>query len=162
MIEGENMARPPPVDQRDWIAVSDAPLPVESALAWTSRADCGAILTFCGTVRDHSEGRPGVTALEYEIYPTHAVPRLEQVAVSARDQWPMIGRLVLLHRVGRLVVSDVSVIVVVSTPHRAEAFDAARYCIDIVKRTVPIWKRETWSGGIDWSVCSHDIEDVGA
>ena len=51
--------------------------------------------------------------------------------------------------------------VVASTPHRTEAFDAARYCIDTLKRSVPIWKRETWEDGSDWSLCSHDIEDIG-
>ncbi len=54
----------------------------------------------------------------------------------------------------------VVVVVVVSTPHRAEAFDAADYCIDTLRRSVPIWKRETWSGGSDWSACTHEIEDV--
>ncbi len=65
-----------------------------------------------------------------------------------------------MHRIGSLIVGDVSVVVVASTPHREEAFAAARYCIDTLKRTVPIWKRETWAGGSDWSVCSHPIEDV--
>jgi molybdopterin synthase catalytic subunit len=155
--------RPPlEPDVRNWIAISDQPLPVDQAQAWASQPDCGGIVSFCGTVRDHSDDRPGVTALEYEVYPEHAVPRLEQVAATARSRWPMTGRLVLLHRIGRLEVGDVSVAVVASTPHRAEAFDAARYCIDTLKRTVPIWKRETWSGGSDWTVCDHDIEDVGA
>jgi len=63
--------------------------------------------------------------------------------------------------VGVLAVGEVSVVVVASTPHRAEAFDAARFCIDTLKRSVPIWKRETWAGGTDWSLCSHDIEDIG-
>ena len=83
------------------------------------------------------------------------------MAAAARRRWPAVGRLALLHRVGLLAVGDVSVVVVASTPHRAEAFDAARYCIDTLKRTVPIWKRETWAGGTDWSQCAHDIEDVG-
>jgi molybdopterin synthase catalytic subunit len=74
----------------------------------------------------------------------------------------MVGRLVLLHRVGHLQVGEISVVVVVSTPHRGEAFAAAEYCIDTLKHSVPIWKRETWVGGTDWSVCVHDIEDVGA
>lgn len=72
----------------------------------------------------------------------------------------MIGRIALLHRSGRLAVGEVSVVVVVSTPHRGEAFDAAEYCIDTLKRTVPVWKRETWSGGSDWSDCAHEIEEV--
>jgi len=145
---------------RDWIAVADEVLPVDRALAWASRPDCGGIVTFCGTVRDHSDGRPGVTELEYEVFPEHADARLHRLAASARHRWPTIGRLVLLHRVGRLSVGEVSVVVVASTPHRAEAFDAARYCIDTLKRTIPIWKRETWAGGNDWSACAHDIEDV--
>ncbi len=160
---GENELIQPPTarDQSDWVAVSESPLPAAQALAWVSRRDCGGIVTFCGTVRDFSEGRPGVTALEYEVYPEQAVVRMEQVAISARVQWPMIGRLALLHRIGRLEVGEVSVVVAASTPHRAEAFDAARYCIDTLKHTVPIWKRETWQGGTDWSVCSHEAQDVG-
>jgi len=107
-------------------------------------------------VRDHSDGRPGVTSLEYEAYLEHVVPRLASVAEHARTRWPEIGRLVLLHRVGRLHVGDVSVVVVASTPHRTEAFAAAQFCIDTLKHTVPIWKHETWEGGSDWSVCTSD------
>ena len=60
----------------------------------------------------------------------------------------------LLHRIGRLRVGEVSVVVGASTPHRGEAFAAAQFCIDTLKHTVPIWKRETWAGGSDWSVCA--------
>ncbi len=147
----------PPSVGDDWIAVTDQPLPVDRVLSWVSRPDCGAVITFCGTVRDHSEDRPGVTTLEYEVYPEYATVRLEEVAASARRRWPTLGRVSLVHRVGRLAVGDVSVVVAVSTPHRAEAFDAARYCIDTLKHTVPIWKHETWAGGSDWSTCAHDV-----
>jgi molybdopterin synthase catalytic subunit len=101
-----------------------------------------------------------VTGLEYEAYVEQVAPRLTRVAVAARERWQEIGRLVLLHRVGRLEVGDVSVVVVASTPHRAEAFAAAQFCIDTLKHTVPIWKRETWSGGTDWTLCSNE-GDVG-
>ena len=161
MGDEDGVQPPRACDQADWIAVSESPLPAAEALAWVSRPDCGGIVTFCGTVRDFSDGRPGVTALEYEVYPEQAVTRMEQIASSARARWPMVGRLALLHRIGRLEVGEVSVVVAASTPHRAEAFDAARFCIDTVKHTVPIWKRETWEGGTDWSVCSHQAEDVG-
>ncbi len=134
---------------------------MEHALHWVSRPECGGIVIFCGTVRDFSDGRPGVTSLDYEVYPEHAISRLEKVVGSTHQRWPMVGRLALLHRVGHLQVGQVSVVVAVSTPHRAEAFDAARYCIDTLKHTVPIWKRETWAGGTDWSLCSHKAEDVG-
>jgi molybdopterin synthase catalytic subunit len=144
---------------RNWIAITDQALAIDAVLAWVARPDCGAIVSFAGTVRDHSDGRPSVTSLEYEVYPEHAVPRLETVAASARARWPMIGRLAMLHRVGRLDVGQVSVVVAVSTPHRAEAFDAAEYCIDTLKHSVPVWKRETWAGGTDWSECAHDIAE---
>ncbi len=151
-----------PPEGSDWIAVSELPLSVDQAWSWTAVPSCGAVVTFCGTVRDHSAGRPGVTALEYEAYVEQVVPRLDAVARLARAQWPDIGRLVLLHRIGHLVVGDVSVVVVVSTPHRHQAFDAARYCIDALKHSVPIWKRESWAGGSDWSLCSHTIDGLGA
>jgi molybdopterin synthase catalytic subunit len=151
-----------PPTSGDWIAISDTQLPVDAAWRWVGIPECGGIVTFCGTVRDHSDGRAGVTALEYEAYEEHVVPRLTGVATAARDTWPAIGRLALLHRVGRLEVGEVAVVVAVSTPHRAEAFAAAEFCIDTLKHTIPIWKRETWDGGSDWSVCSPDATGVHA
>jgi molybdopterin synthase catalytic subunit len=140
----------------DWIAISQGELPVDAAWRWAGVAECGGIVTFCGTVRDHSDGRAGVTSLEYEAYEEQVVPRLATVAAAARTRWPQIGRLALLHRVGRLEVGEVAVVVVASTPHRAEAFAAAQFCIDTLKQTVPIWKRETWQGGSDWSRCAPE------
>ncbi len=137
--------------------MTDGALPVADALEWAVLPSCGAVVTFCGTVRDHSEGRDGVTSLEYECYPEHATERLAAVAGSARSRWPGTGRVALLHRVGELSLGEVSVVVVVSAPHRAEAFEAARHCIDTLKATVPIWKREHWSGGSDWARCAHDL-----
>ena len=152
---------PPPQDRTtDWIDVTEQPLSVDVAAAWATVPHCGAVVTFSGVVRDHSEGRPGVTSLEYEVFAEAVVPRLADVGASARRRWPGIGRLALLHRVGRLGVGETSVLVAVSTPHRAEAFEAARHCIDTLKRTVPVWKHETWAGGSDWALCAHDIEDV--
>jgi len=150
---------PPPIG--DWVGVSTGPLPFEAAWRWAILPGCGGIVTFCGTVRDHSEGRPGVVSLECEAYVEQVAPRLARVAAGARHRWAEIGRLVLLHRVGRLEVGEVSVVVVASTPHRAEAFAAAQFCIDTIKGTVPIWKRETWSGGEDWTLCSHDFNGAG-
>jgi molybdopterin synthase catalytic subunit len=140
----------------EWIAISEGPLPVDAAWKWAGIPECGGIVTFCGTVRDHSDGRARVTSLEYEAYEEQVVPRLAAVAATARTRWPQIGRLALLHRVGRLVVGEVAVVVVASTPHRAEAFATAQFCIDTLKHTVPIWKRETWEGGSDWSLCAPE------
>jgi len=144
----------------DWLALCHDPLPVADALGWAVAPGCGAVVTFTGTVRDHSEGRDQVTSLEYEAYPEAVEPRLAEVAAAARRRWPVIGRIALLHRVGVLSVGEPAVVVVVSTPSRDEAFAAARYCIDTLKATVPIWKRETWAGGTDWGTCAHDLAEV--
>jgi molybdopterin synthase catalytic subunit len=144
----------------DWVALTRERLPVHAALDWAVRPDCGAVVLFSGTVRDHSEGRPGVTSLEYEAYEEEAEPRLAAIAAEARRRWPAVGRIALLHRSGPLAVTETSVVVVVSAPHRDEAFVAARWAIDTLKATVPIWKRETWAGGEDWSACDHPVADV--
>ena len=82
------------------------------------------------------------------------------IVAEVRRQWPELGRVAALHRVGALDVGETSVLVAVSAPHRAEAFAAARFCIDTLKATVPIWKRETWEGGSDWALCSHPVDQV--
>ncbi|HSS10064.1 MAG TPA: molybdenum cofactor biosynthesis protein MoaE [Acidimicrobiales bacterium] len=152
----------PPVDGNDWVGLGAEPLPFEAALQWAVRPDCGAQVLFSGTVRDYAEGRAGVSHLEYEAYTEQVEPRLEGLAKEARQRWPMLGRIVLLHRVGGLTVGECSVLVVTSAPHRAEAFEAAKWCIDTLKETVPIWKRETWEGGVDWGTCAHEVADIAA
>ncbi len=145
---------------RIWVQMTDEELEVGEAAAWVAAPSCGAIALFCGTVRDHSDGRPGVLQLEYEAFAEQVEPRLAAVAEAALERWPGIGRVVLLHRVGTLVVGEISVVVAVSTPHRAEAFDSARFCIETLKASVPIWKREVWEGGADWGLCAHDLIDL--
>jgi molybdopterin synthase catalytic subunit len=145
-----NVLAPP--DGRDWVALTSQPLPVEAANAWVTTPGSGAVVCFLGVVREHSDGRSGVRGLTYEAYEEEATRRLAEIAVELRRQWPDVERLALLHRVGDLALSEPSVAVVVSAPHRAEAFEAARFGIDTLKETVPIWKREHWDGGSEWSV----------
>ena len=144
----------------DWLELCDGPVPATDVLAWASRPDCGAVVLFCGTVRNHAEGRPNVTRLAYEAYEEEVEPRLAAIAAEARSRWPTLGRLAILHRVGELAVGEVSVAVVASSAHRAEAFAAARFAIDTVKTSVPVWKRETWEGGEDWSQCDHPVVEL--
>jgi molybdopterin synthase catalytic subunit len=118
---------------------------------------CGGVVCFVGTVRDHADGRDGVTGLVYEAYEEHALGRMEMVAAETRARYPDVGRLVLLHRVGPLDVTDAAVVVAVSAPHRDEAFAAARFAIDAVKASVPIWKRETWADGEEWGTGALDV-----
>lgn len=149
-----------PGEGDDWLALTTEPLSVGVAHDWAVRVDCGAVVVFSGVVRDHDGDRSGVTSLEYEAYEEQVVPRLEGIAAEVRARWPVVGRLVLIHRIGELAVTEPSVIVAASAPHRAEAFVAARFAIDTLKATVPIWKRETWAGGVDWVDRAEDAEQV--
>jgi molybdopterin synthase catalytic subunit len=139
----------------DWLACTDAPLDAGVAAGWVVVPECGAAVTFTGTARDHAPGVSGVHLLEYEAYEEQVVPVLERVAAEVRRRHPEVGRLVLWHRVGALQVTEVAVVVAVSTPHRDAAFDAARWAIDEVKASAPIWKREHHDGGVSWGRCDH-------
>lgn len=150
----------PPNDGWDWVGLSAEPLPVGAALAWTQTPGCGAQVLFTGTVRDHAEGRTGVGWLEYEAYEEQVAPRLLAVCGEVRTRWPEVGRLVLLHRVGRLGLTEVAVVVVAASPHRGEAFAAARFAIDALKATAPIWKKESWEGGEGWGTGATPVTAV--
>lgn len=150
-----------PVDGDTWVGLTTEPLPVGAAADWAVQPRCGAVVLFSGTARDHSGGRERVTGLEYEAYEEQVRPRLRAVADEARVRWPEVGRLVLLHRIGPVAIGESSVVVVASAPHRGEAFAAARFCIDTLKASVPIWKRESWDGGESWAVDAQHIVEAG-
>ena len=151
---------PAPAVGDDWVALSEEDLPVAEAAAWVLRPHCGAVVTFTGTARDHSPGRGGVHRLDYEAYEEQAVIRMAAVLDDLRRRWPAVGRVALLHRTGSLAVSDAAVVVAVSAPHRVEAFAAAHFAIDELKRTVPIWKREAWADGESWGLDSQGFTEV--
>lgn len=148
-----------PHDGDDWFALSESELLVPNAYEWAVRPNCGAVVLFSGTIRDHAEGRSGVEHLTYEAYEEQVIARFEEIGAELRRRWPDTGRIALLHRVGRLVVGESSVIAVVSAPHRAEAFEAARYAIDALKQAAPIWKHEVWADGADWGTGASDVRD---
>ena len=143
-----------------WLGLGEEPLPVQQVLSWVGRPDCGAVVLFTGNARDHAKGRTNVTGLAYEAYEEQVTPRLEEMVDEARRLWDPVGRLVILHRTGPVKIGDAAVVVAVSAPHREEAFAAGRWCIDTLKETVPIWKRETWEGGEHWAVDAQHIVDV--
>ncbi len=150
----------PPADGATWTGLSARPLPVVDASQWVVDPSCGGVVVFTGTARDHSVGRDGVTRLEYEAYEEQVVPRLDAIAAAARARWPDIGKIVLLHRVGEVPLTEAAVVVAVSAPHRDAAFEAARFGIDTLKATVPIWKREDWSEGTSWGREAQHIVPV--
>ena len=151
----------PPKDASDWTELTESALPVDALHAWATTPRAGAVVCFVGVVRDHAEGRDGVRGMTYEAYEEPARRVMAEIVAEARRRWPDLGRVALLHRVGELALSEPSVAVAVSSPHRDAAFDAARYCIDTLKETAPIWKQEHWSAGSDWALGEHPIRAVG-
>ncbi|MBU6429702.1 MAG: molybdenum cofactor biosynthesis protein MoaE [Cyanobacteria bacterium REEB65] len=118
---------------------------VAAVLQYLDGPHAGGRVVFEGCVRDHHDGRP-VVGLEYEAYEPMALEQLQAIALQARRQWPLL-KVAIVHRVGKLAIGDIAVVVGVSGGHRAEAFDGCRYCIDAVKADVPIWKREAYADG---------------
>ena len=116
----------------------------------------GSVITFLGTTRLFNEGRK-VLYLEYETYPEMAVKELEKVRQEIRERWG-ISDVAIAHRLGRLEIEDISMIVAVASPHRKEGFQAAAYVVDRVKESVPIWKKEYFEGGSHWVACDdHEM-----
>lgn len=112
------------------------------------RAGSGGIVTFVGSVRDVSEGKQ-VEYLDYEAYEPMALDLMQQIIREAEERWP-IRAVAIQHRLGRLQVGEDAVVIAVSCPHRAEAFESCRYLIDRLKDVVPIWKKERGEDGDEW------------
>jgi molybdopterin synthase catalytic subunit len=109
----------------------------------------GAIVTFDGVVRNQTKGRR-VLSLEYDAYPPMAVKEMRRVGQEIRERWPEVERIGIIHRFGVLMISESSVVIVVSSPHRRIAFEACHYAIDRVKQIVPVWKKEIFEDGEAW------------
>lgn len=125
--------------------------PIDSAaLVRHVRTDSdGAVVTFDGCVRDNSHGRRTLY-LEYEAYESMAVAKLNEIAAEMHARFA-IDRVGIAHRLGRLEIGETSVFIAISAAHRAAAFDACRFAIDTLKRTVPIWKKEYFADGAVWA-----------
>jgi molybdopterin synthase catalytic subunit len=132
---------------KDWLDLLTTPLDVAQATEFVSSPHAGGIDVFLGTTRSEiSSAGHELIALDYQAYESMARKQLQDLADECRKKWPVI-RLVILHRLGRVPVGEASVLIAVSTPHRAEAFEACRWMIDQLKKEVTIWKQEIWAGG---------------
>lgn len=136
--------------QRIRVRVGIDPIEVSRLYEEVGRPDAGAIVVFTGTVRDHSPGKQGVSRLEYEVYAEMVVPKIEEIVQEAASKWPVLSA-VVEHREGSVPLGEASVVVAVSCAHRSDAFEAARFVIDELKERAPIWKKEHWPGGAEWS-----------
>lgn len=121
----------------------------QALVAAAKRAEDGAVVVFDGIVRDNSRGRRTLH-LDYEAYEEMAAKQLRELAAEARGRFG-VRHVSITHRLGRLQIGETSVLIVVASAHRAQAFDACRWVIDTLKKTVPIWKKETFADGAVWA-----------
>lgn len=119
--------------------VIDTEISIEEVAKRVIRRECGAVTTFIGTVREFTKGRRTLY-LEYVAYKTMAEKMLEKIGSEVKEKWPGT-HVAITHRVGTLQISDIAVVVVVSTPHRKAAYEANEYIMERIKQIVPIWKR---------------------
>jgi molybdopterin synthase catalytic subunit len=125
----------------DSFSITIAPLSLAEAYSLADDAANGAVVVMSGTVRNQTEGK-AVEYLEYQAYQPMAIAVFNSIAAEIRHQWQDANRIVIHHRVGKLKIGEISVIVAVGCPHRGEAFEACRYAIDTLKHNAPIWKKE--------------------
>jgi molybdopterin synthase catalytic subunit len=130
------------------IRITADPLDPQPLIEHVRRDESGAVAVFLGVVRNNNLGRR-VLRLEYDAYPQMAEKKLRQVAEEAMSRWP-ITNIAIAHRTGRLEIGETSLLVVVSSPHRDEAFEACQHAVNRIKEIVPIWKKEVWEGGEAW------------
>ena len=136
------------------ITITHEPLCPEEITASVKRDYNGAVVTFLGSTRDSTAERR-VLHLEYEAYRPMADNQLARIADEIRERWGVFD-VSIAHRLGRLEIGDLSLIVAIASPHRKEAFEASAYAIDRIKQIVPIWKKEFFEGGEVWVGSQED------
>jgi molybdopterin synthase catalytic subunit len=135
--------------QPDLLALVRDPIDHVTLIKHVRAEEDGAIVTFDGCVRNHSHGRRTLY-LDYEAYESMALEKIREIAEQIHEKFP-IHMVAIAHRLGRLQIGETSVFIAVSSAHRPAAFDACRYAIDTLKRTVPIWKKEYFEDGAVWA-----------
>ncbi len=123
-----------------------APIELQTAYDLADNGANGAVVVMSGMVRNQTEGRP-VEYLEYQAYEPMALRVFAQIASEVNQKWPIVTRIIIHHRIGKLRVGEISVLIAIGSPHRGEAFAACQYTIDTLKHQAPIWKKEHWSDG---------------
>ena len=154
--EGDEVAFLPPVSGgeetaviRDIFELVHEPIDATGLLRSMKSPEDGALVTFDGFVRDNFRGQQTLY-LEYEAYEPMALAKMREIGAEIRARFP-VHHLAIIHRLGRLEIGETSVLIAVSSAHRAAAFDACRFAIDTLKRSVPIWKKEYFAGGAVWA-----------
>ncbi len=138
--------------------ITDNPLDAAPLVAAVRRDESGAVALFYGVVRNENLGR-NVQYLEYDAYPEMAIKKMREVAAEVTAKFPITG-IGVLHRTGRLEIGETSLLVAVSSAHRAAAFEACHHAVDRIKQVVPVWKKEVWEDGSAW-IEGHQPEVPG-
>lgn len=128
--------------------ISSEEIPVNDVITSVIHPEAGAINTFIGTVREFT-GNKQTVSLEYEAYKSMAEKQLRRIGSEIKSRWPNV-KSSIVHRTGKLAISDIAVVIAVASPHRAESYEASRYAIERIKEIVPIWKKEYWVDGEEW------------
>ena len=132
----------------NFFEISQEPINTQSVIDKVVQREAGAITTFIGTVRELTHGKKTLY-LVYDAYEPMAVKKLEQIGQEIEEKWSG-SKVAITHRVGKLDITDIAVVIAVSTPHRADSYEANRYAIERIKQIVPIWKKEHWEDGQEW------------
>jgi molybdopterin synthase catalytic subunit len=146
------------VEESPVVALVREPIDADNLVAAAKHGEDGAVVIFDGIVRNHSRGR-ATLYLDYEAYEEMAARQMRELAVQARERFG-VRHVTIIHRLGRLEIGETSVLIIVASAHRAQAFDACRWLIDTLKQTVPIWKKETFVDGAVWAAGEPFPESV--
>ncbi|XP_068105538.1 molybdopterin synthase catalytic subunit-like [Hyperolius riggenbachi] len=137
-------------EPQEYIRISSEKLSADEVSQLVISPSCGAVSIFIGTTRNNFEGKK-VVSLEYESYVPMAEMEIKKIASEIRQQWPSVKHIAVHHRLGLVPVTEASVAIAISSPHRGDAQDAVKYCINTLKATVPIWKKELYEeDGYTW------------
>lgn len=128
--------------------ISKEKIDIQTVIDKVVQREAGAITTFIGTVRELTKGKKTLYLI-YEAYEAMAVKKLAQIGQEIEERWQG-SQVAITHRVGKLDITDVAVVIAVSTPHRADSYEANRYAIERIKEIVPIWKKEHYDDGVEW------------
>lgn len=144
--------------QPDDLKISFAPLDLETVYQLADDDSNGAIVLMSGMVRNNTGGRT-VISLEYQAYQPMALKIFQEISQYIYAQWPIVHRVIIHHRIGRLSIGEISVLIAIGSPHRQEAFEACQYAINTLKHHAPIWKKEHWADGASSWVSINDCEN---
>jgi len=147
---GQASSSPPPShsNQEPKFVITSQPINVEEVMNKVITPACGATLLFVGTTREFTEGLRTIS-LHYEAYEPMAIKTMEQISEEISERWPG-SEVAITHRIGKVDLAEISVVIAVASARRAACYEASRYAIERLKQIVPIWKKEIWEDGSEW------------